>query len=94
MCIERRKFSWPFPKYLEHAIMQLKWSQKEEFLMFRGEKYIHLPDDCSFICITTEDNWIDELHKCSCWRDIRLYFKMFLLQLYIIHGYKNRTNIY
>ncbi|XP_026819478.1 uncharacterized protein LOC113558172 [Rhopalosiphum maidis] len=80
----------PYPSSLEDAIMQMNELQNEDFLMFRGKKCIHLPDDCTFICLKTEEN-LQCLTSCT---DIFTdetfdYAPKFFLQLYTIHGYKN-----
>jgi len=90
MYIQRRKNFPPYPSSLEDAIMQLNKLQNEDFLMFRGKKFVHLPDDCTFICLTTEEN-LQCLTSCT---DIFTdgtfdYAPKFFLQLYTIHGYKN-----
>ncbi|KAF0713236.1 Uncharacterized protein FWK35_00031612, partial [Aphis craccivora] len=46
MYIQRRKNFPCYPSSLEDAITQLNELQNEDFLMFRGKKFIHLPDDC------------------------------------------------
>lgn len=56
MYIQRRKNFPPYISSLEDAITQLNKFQNEDFLMFRGKKCVHLPDDCTFICLTTENN--------------------------------------
>ncbi|XP_050066386.1 uncharacterized protein LOC126555513 [Aphis gossypii] len=90
MYIERRKNFPRYPSSLEDAITQLNELQNEEFLMFRGEKFVHLPEDSTFICLTTKEN-LQCLTSCT---DVFTdgtfeYAPKFFLQLYTIHGYKN-----
>ncbi|CAI6371936.1 unnamed protein product [Macrosiphum euphorbiae] len=56
MYIERRKNLPPYPTSSEDAITKINEFQDADFLMFRGEKFVHLPEDSTFICLTTEKN--------------------------------------
>uniref|UniRef100_A0A2S2NZS4 MULE transposase domain-containing protein n=1 Tax=Schizaphis graminum TaxID=13262 RepID=A0A2S2NZS4_SCHGA len=90
MYIERRKNLPPYPTSFEDAITKINEFQDADFLMFRGKKFVHLPDDSTFICLTTEEN-LQCLTSCT---DIFTdgtfeYAPKFFLQLYTIHGYKN-----
>lgn len=90
MYYERRKNFPTFPTSLEDSITQLKELQNEDFLMIRGKKFIHLPDDCSFVCITTEENLLCLTSCANIFADGTFdYAPKFFLQLYTIHGYKN-----
>ncbi|KAE9521421.1 hypothetical protein AGLY_018188, partial [Aphis glycines] len=79
MYIQRRKNFPPYPSSLDDAITQLNELQNEDFLMFRGGKCIHLPDDYTFICLTTEEN-LQCLTSCRYiyGRSIRLCSKIIL----------------
>jgi len=56
MYIERRKNLPPYPTSSEDAITKINEFQDADLLMFRGEKFVHLPEDSTFICLTTEEN--------------------------------------
>lgn len=89
MYIERRKNLPPYPTSSEDAITKINEFQDADFLMFRGKKFVHLPDDSTFICLTTEEN-LQCLTSCT---DVFTdgtfeYAPKFFLQLYTIHGYK------
>lgn len=90
MYIERRKNLPPYPTSFEDAITKINEFQDADYLMFRGKKFVHLPDDSTFICLTTEEN-LQCLTSCT---DVFTdgtfeYAPIFFLQLYTIHGYKN-----
>lgn len=64
--------------------------QNEDRFMFKNEKFIHVPENQNFICITTRTN-INLLTLCD---DIFIdgtfeYAPKYFLQLYTIHGFKN-----
>ncbi|KAF0707685.1 Uncharacterized protein FWK35_00035069, partial [Aphis craccivora] len=56
MYIERRKNLPPYPTSFEDAIIKINEFQDADYLMFRGKRFVHLPDDSTFICLTTEEN--------------------------------------
>ncbi|XP_025208149.1 uncharacterized protein LOC112603676 [Melanaphis sacchari] len=90
MYIKRRKNLPPYPTSSEDAITKINEFQDADFLMFRGEKFVHLPEDSTFICLTTKEN-LQCLTSCT---DVFTdgtfeYAPKFFLQLYTIHGYKN-----
>lgn len=86
----RRKDYPTFPQSLNSAITQLKEMQNEDRFRFKNEKFIHVPENQNFICITTKTN-INLLTQCD---DIFIdgtfeYAPKYFLQLYTIHGFKN-----
>lgn len=52
MYTERRKYYPQFPKSLDELYTQLKENQNENSLMCKGEKFIHVPENQLFICLT------------------------------------------
>lgn len=53
MYTERRKYYPQFPKSLDEVFTQLKENQSENRLMYKGQQFIHLPDNKLFVCLTT-----------------------------------------
>jgi len=86
----RRKDFPTFPQSLNSAIIQIKEMQNEDRFKFKNEKFIHVPENQNFVCITTKTN-INLLTQCD---DIFIdgtfeYAPKYFLQLYTINGFKN-----
>jgi len=88
--LNEEKISLPYPTSLEDAITKLKKFQNEDFLIFIVKKFVHLPCDSIFICLTTEENLQCLTSYTVMFTDGTFeYAPKFFLQLYTIHGYKN-----
>ncbi|XP_025191995.1 uncharacterized protein LOC112592197 [Melanaphis sacchari] len=90
MYTERRKCYPPFPKSLNEAFTQLKENQNENTFMYKGQQFIHIPDNQLFICLTTIQN-MEFMTTCTDFfgDGIFEYAPKYFVQLYTIHCFKN-----
>lgn len=90
MYTERRKYYPQFPKSLDEVYTQLNKNQNETSLMYKGEKFIHVPDNQLFICLTTAQN-IEFMTTCTDFFGDGTfeYAPKYFVQLYTIHCFKN-----
>ncbi|KAF0689847.1 Uncharacterized protein FWK35_00036858, partial [Aphis craccivora] len=71
--------------------LQLNSIKTQTDFMFNGKQFIHIPEDESFVCITSADNLQFMTTKCSdLFADGTFnYAPKYFTQLYTIHGFKN-----
>jgi len=87
----RRKTLPEIPRSREDIFLQLHSIKTQTDFMFNGKQFIHIPEDESFVCITSDDNLQFMTTKCS---DLFAkgtfnYAPKYFTQLYTIHGFKN-----
>jgi len=90
MYTERRKYYPPFPKSLDEAFTRLKENQNENRFMCKGQQFIHVPDNQTFICLTTIQN-MEFMTTCTDFFGDGTfeYAPKYFVQLYTIHCFKN-----
>jgi len=89
---DRRRNTLPeLPKSREDMFLQLNLIKTQTDFMFNGQQFIHIPEDDSFVCITSDDNLRFMTTKCSdLFADGTFnYAPKYFMQLYTIHGFKN-----
>jgi len=63
---DRRRNTLPeLPKSREDMFLQLNLIKTQTDFMFNGQQFIHIPEDDSFVCITSDDNLKFMTTKCS-----------------------------
>jgi len=88
----RRKVLPKLPKSPEDVFLQLNLMKTQDDFKFRGQPFIHIPEDNSFVCITSDFNLLFMIkHDCiDFFADGTFnYAPKYFEQLYTIHGYKN-----
>jgi len=88
----RRKVLPKLPKSPEDVFLQLNLMKTQDDFKFRGQPFIHIPEDNSFVCITYDFNLLFMIkHDCiDFFADGTFnYAPKYFEQLYTIHGYKN-----
>jgi len=54
---DKRRKNYPaFPKSLNESIEQLKAMEDDDIIQFQGKQFVFIPDNKSFVCVTTEQN--------------------------------------
>lgn len=90
MYMARRKNVPIYPKSFDEAIDKIWEMQNDDIFKFNNKKFIHIPMNKSFICITTEDN-LNFMSSCTeYFSDGTFQFAPnFFMQMYTVHCFKN-----
>lgn len=88
---DKRRKNYPaFPKSLNKSIEQLKAMEDDDIIQFQGKQFVFIPDNKSFVCVTTEQNLYFMTSTSEFFADGTLnYAPKFFAQLYTINGYTN-----
>lgn len=88
---KRRKILPEVPKSPEDVFLQLNFMKTEDNFMFHGQQFIHIPEDNSFVCITSDYNLQFMTTQCTdLFADGTFnYAPKYFMQLYTIHGLRN-----